>query len=336
MQRSLTTTDYPGVGNHSRSEFHGSARSAGTWPHPGGAHSRNTPCNPGSQRSDERLVCSEARVRRVSPRRVVPTLVHRSRPPSDVSGREPRRQVLALGWTRNEVVDARGCVRPPGWRGGWLRSQRSAGARPASSALFVVPDATDIRQTSDYDGSVSYRVAEPYPARSTVDLISKTLATRGWRPEPMLPTSGRSPTPGPGWEQFDTADGWRVRQWIGEWSNHEGAVLVYHLVYRARNGAPMPDVVQVSGALLARDTAAAPPRVAWARLGHDATGRPMTVGSPASGSVVSGGRSSRSSGNHTIDSYFVKELTGWVITPARRKRQNVPSIMWVSVMLHVR
>jgi hypothetical protein len=89
--------------------------------------------------------------------------------------------------------------------------------------------------------SVGYHVAEPYPAEKVLDLISKRLGDAGWKPLPMdwlnptIPSSHSR-----GWTYFldGTANpGRQVNQWLAQWQDPAGNVVVYALRY----SYPLPE-----------------------------------------------------------------------------------------------
>ena len=87
-----------------------------------------------------------------------------------------------------------------------------------------------------------YEMDEPYPAKTALKSISDQLDRRGWKPlqnsylQPDRPSSHVT-----GWDKFQ--DGrktpWvHVRQWMAEWTNSKGDVLMYALRYEWPNDGP--------------------------------------------------------------------------------------------------
>jgi hypothetical protein len=152
--------------------------------------------------------------------------------------------------------------------------------RKSAAELFIVPKATEVRYTDDYEGGLTYRVVDPYPAERTLGTIKDTLLSRGWTPmrESLLSPSQPS-SHVVGWQHyFDATDSRDVQQWLGSWTDRRGSVATYRLTYRAGEGSARPEVVEVSASLMAPDTVSALRK--WAE-GHP-TPSPGVRGGPPS------------------------------------------------------
>jgi hypothetical protein len=86
---------------------------------------------------------------------------------------------------------------------------------------------------------VYYEVNTPYPAQGVLDELRDQLAKRGWRPlkedflNPGLPSSHVT-----GWQSFGdrtTTPRTFVKQWLADWENGKGDVVVYGLRYRYKD-----------------------------------------------------------------------------------------------------
>ena len=89
--------------------------------------------------------------------------------------------------------------------------------------------------------SVGYHVAEPFPADGVLGLIAQRLSDAGWKP---LPTDWLNPTipssHSRGWTYFldgTVKPGRQVNQWMAQWQDTSGNVVVYALRY----SYPLPE-----------------------------------------------------------------------------------------------
>jgi hypothetical protein len=97
--------------------------------------------------------------------------------------------------------------------------------------LVVVPNATEIRRTSEYDGTVHYAVDDPYPGEVTIDYIESSMRKAGWRPsESSLLRLDRTDG-GRTWWTYGKDPRTDVHQWDGGWSNDSGDLVTYLLRY---------------------------------------------------------------------------------------------------------
>ena len=107
--------------------------------------------------------------------------------------------------------------------------QSTASTSPATSALLVLPDATDVKTANRYDGEVTYTLQEMWPAEKTIAFIGQQLAAGGWRPsETYLLSPDKALRE---WEQVIVGRE-TVFSWSAQWSNSAGDVVFYSLNYR--------------------------------------------------------------------------------------------------------
>jgi hypothetical protein len=102
-------------------------------------------------------------------------------------------------------------------------------------AIIVLPGATNVRVADIYDGQVSYRLREPYPADGAIRKMQTRLRQLGWRPRQrdFLNPQGSSATRGE-WTELEIEARW-VRAWSQQWENDSGDVVQYGLIYRSRS-----------------------------------------------------------------------------------------------------
>ena len=113
-------------------------------------------------------------------------------------------------------------------------------ARIFPKILIVLPGAEDVNYTKEYDGTVSYRLAEAHPADRSLGAIRSRLEGQGWKPiseDLMNPGSTNSHVRG--WMNY--VDGTRndanVLLWAAAWENTRGDRVEYRLRYEYANGA---------------------------------------------------------------------------------------------------
>jgi hypothetical protein len=109
-------------------------------------------------------------------------------------------------------------------------------AGPAD-ALIVAPESTNVEfKTLGALRQVYYDVKTPYPAEQVLDWLHEELARRGWLPlkedflNPGLPSSHVT-----GWDSFGESGSkstHAVYQWLADWQDANGDVVVYALQYR--------------------------------------------------------------------------------------------------------
>ena len=107
----------------------------------------------------------------------------------------------------------------------------------ARGALMVAPGATKVEfKKLGLLQQVYYEVKTPYPAEEVLSWLREQLAQRGWQPleddflNPGLPSAHVT-----GWQSFGDASSrqlsW-VQQWMADWQDANGNVVVYALRYR--------------------------------------------------------------------------------------------------------
>ena len=115
---------------------------------------------------------------------------------------------------------------------GAVGSQR---ARP--DALIVLPNAIDVRDTNENEGTVVYRLNEEYPALPVIQTIQSRLERSGWHPlredflNPGLPSSLVR-----GWTSHEDRTQGRaaqVYQWMAQWEDDSKRIVWYDLTYDA-------------------------------------------------------------------------------------------------------
>jgi hypothetical protein len=104
-------------------------------------------------------------------------------------------------------------------------------------ALIVAPESTNVEFIKLGPlWQVYYDVKAPYPAEDVLHWLREQLARRGWQPlnedflNPGLPSSHVT-----GWQSFgdySTKSTRAVHQWLAQWQDANGAVVVYALQYR--------------------------------------------------------------------------------------------------------
>lgn len=131
----------------------------------------------------------------------------------------------------------------------------------ARDALEVVPGASSVAfKKLGPLWQVYYDVKAPYPAEAVLEQLRHQLTQRGWRPlkedflNPGLPSSHVT-----GWQSFGdgtTKPATLVQQWLAQWDDANGDVLVYAFQYRYnRQGSPDLDTVHVFGSYSSRAVA---------------------------------------------------------------------------------
>jgi hypothetical protein len=118
--------------------------------------------------------------------------------------------------------------------------RRSSVGAIRPDVLVVVPAAYDLKYFEDYDGAVSYRVPDPFPADRTLASIRAKLEPQGWKPYPEdLLNPGTPSSHERGWTDYiDGRDGEddTVFAWGAPWAGPEGDFVIYSLSYRYRKG----------------------------------------------------------------------------------------------------
>ncbi len=108
----------------------------------------------------------------------------------------------------------------------------SAATPRAASPLILLPDAYEVRhEFADEEEQALYRVNEAYPAQDSLRTILESLGDKGWTPlQEDIFNPGSLSSHSEGWQTF--VDGTvnpnkTVHQWLGQWSDEEGKILVY-------------------------------------------------------------------------------------------------------------
>jgi len=100
--------------------------------------------------------------------------------------------------------------------------------------LVVLPNAQEVKYTSDYDGTVSYELAVAYPAADVISEIRTRLEKTDWKaaPDDML-NPGQQNSHVRGWTSFvdGTRNDARVYQWTAAWDSPRGDRVEYWLKY---------------------------------------------------------------------------------------------------------
>jgi hypothetical protein len=112
-----------------------------------------------------------------------------------------------------------------------------AAAQPKAlpSGLIALPGASNLHQTAEHDGTASYELADEYPARRPLSLLTETLQLEGWKPlrEDFL-NPGILTSQARGWTEFEDATGRNSRylyEWHGQWQDSTGRVVWYVFSY---------------------------------------------------------------------------------------------------------
>jgi len=115
---------------------------------------------------------------------------------------------------------------------GAVGSQR---VRP--DALIVLPNAIDVRDTNENEGTVVYQLNEEYTALPVIQTIQGRLESSGWRPlredflNPGLPSSLVR-----GWASHEDRTHRRAAQvykWMAQWEDDSKRIVWYDLTYDA-------------------------------------------------------------------------------------------------------
>jgi hypothetical protein len=91
-----------------------------------------------------------------------------------------------------------------------------------NGALVVVPNASEIRRTSEYNGAIHYVVDDPYPGEVTIAYIEGTMSKSGWRMSPRSIVRLDGIDGAPTWWTYGKAPDIKVYQWDAGWSNDTG------------------------------------------------------------------------------------------------------------------
>lgn len=125
-------------------------------------------------------------------------------------------------------------------------TQRKTGTTSLALAMLIVlPGAQDVKRTAEYDGTVSYRLSDPYPADNTLGQIRTRLENQGWKPDPndiMNPDTKNSHDRG--WMNFidGTRNNANVFLWAAAWESPRGDRVEYWLRYEyAKDSGPMSE-----------------------------------------------------------------------------------------------
>ena len=130
-------------------------------------------------------------------------------------------------------------------------SERTAALDPASqSLLYVSPDATNVRRAAEYDGTVSFDVADPYPAGVTIGLLEDAMKAKGWEPTTVDPLTGTERNGTRVWSSTYERSGERLDQWTGVWRRSSGEWVSYFVRFRTREPDVQARVAHVIGILM--------------------------------------------------------------------------------------
>jgi hypothetical protein len=113
-------------------------------------------------------------------------------------------------------------------------------------SLIVLPGANEVKfEKSNGADQVSYKLQVDYPAESVLEVIRSRLAKQGWKTlqedflNPGLPSSHVR-----GWtdlEDWSKEPKTHVHQWLAQWQNNSGDIVLYTLQYRYPKDKP-PDM----------------------------------------------------------------------------------------------
>ena len=141
---------------------------------------------------------------------------------------------------------------------GHIAAQDSVRHHPS---LIVLPRASHLRSTSDYDGVVRYELKVAHPATSVIEAITDVLRRQGWKPRPFSLSDPGIPTSHlDGWGEYVDQSNRLVQTWHGEWSISTGEHVEYTLSYQLSpdaSGLFLPnDNLQVLGIYMSARTVA--------------------------------------------------------------------------------
>jgi len=109
--------------------------------------------------------------------------------------------------------------------------------------LLVLPGADGVKYTKNFDGSVSYRLAEPHPADATIKQIKSRLEDEGWKPVAEdLMNPGMTNSHDRGWMNYidGTRNDANVFVWAAAWESTRGDRVEYSLRYEyQKDSGPM-------------------------------------------------------------------------------------------------
>ena len=124
-------------------------------------------------------------------------------------------------------------------------NRKAAEISTAPAMLIVLPGAENVKRTAEYDGTVSYRLSDPYPADNTLAQIRTRLESQGWKPDPNdIMNPGTKNSHDRGWMDFidGTKDDANVFLWAAAWQSPRGDRVEYWLRYEyAKGSGPMSD-----------------------------------------------------------------------------------------------
>jgi hypothetical protein len=140
--------------------------------------------------------------------------------------------------------------------GGACDQQGAPNEHLRPEALIVLDGAYEIENRDENEGTVLYKVNEPYPAGPAVETIRRRLESRGWRPlsedflNPGVPTSLVR-----GWGNYEDRTGAvpvEVHQWTAQWEDDSKRIVWYVLTYDGIRGPG--DELRADGPLKIRAT----------------------------------------------------------------------------------
>jgi hypothetical protein len=151
--------------------------------------------------------------------------------------------------------------------GAWLlvalgcANGQQTSVRSLPQELVPLPDAVNVRYTSENEGTVSYELNVQYPANTVVEALVKRLEMMGWRGlkydvlNPEVPSSLIS-----GWKFYEDAtqrDERPVYRWMAQWEDVSGRIVWYTLKFEGpadSSGGPVGPL-HITGTLFSADTA---------------------------------------------------------------------------------
>jgi len=125
--------------------------------------------------------------------------------------------------------------------------------------LSPLPGATHVKYGTEHQGTISYELAESYPATHAIELLRSRFRRDGWREladdflNPGTPTSFSR-----GWDLYGdatlkagvTKD---VHAWDGQWTDDAGRIVWYTLKYVGPVDEPPGGPLHVLGVILSAE-----------------------------------------------------------------------------------
>jgi hypothetical protein len=124
-----------------------------------------------------------------------------------------------------------------------------------AAPLITVPGAKNANCGSEYDGSITYTVEDPYPGSVTLERLGEVLAREGWSPTDQSPLVHQPDESTRQWWSYYEGETTKIYQWNGVWRNSRGDLVSYVLRYRVSPAHEQARTMEVIGVYTTLDTA---------------------------------------------------------------------------------